>query len=154
MKRPPVWIVLGLVVALLVGAGAFMFPFGIAKGRVDPAAVTGRWLTESGNLEIDIKPCGERLCGIVATVLDNRSMSRSQQAMTSADGRSPLGMTILSDFADTAHGSWNGRIYNRENGKTYDCLMTLASVDRLEIRGYKVLPLIGKTQIWTRVPQP
>ena len=141
-----------LCMALLISAGMFMFPLG-RNSVADSSAVAGRWLTESGNLEIDIRPCGERLCGTVATVVENRLMNNSQQAMKSADGRSPLGMMILSGFVDTGRGSWKGKIYNRENGKTYDCLMTLATSDVLEIRGYKFAPIIGKTQVWTRASQ-
>jgi uncharacterized protein (DUF2147 family) len=111
----------------------------------------GRWLTESGNLEIDIAPCGEALCGTVVKVIANRSMS-GPGAITPADTRSPLGMKILTDFMPSGDGEWKGRIYNRENAETYDCVMTLAAPDQLKVRGYKGLPLFGKTQVWRRAP--
>ena len=38
---------------------------------------TGRWITASGNLEIEIAPCGQALCGTVVRVLANNSMSSS-----------------------------------------------------------------------------
>jgi hypothetical protein len=38
---------------------------------------TGRWLTESGNLEVVVAPCAADLCGTVARVLANRSMSHA-----------------------------------------------------------------------------
>lgn len=121
-----------------------------ARSTVDPQLVAGRWLTESGNLEIDIAPCGARLCGTVSKVVSERSMVDPRKAMVAADGRSPMGMTILSRFV-LEDGVWRGRIYNRENGKTYDCLMTMPGADTLRVRPYVGLPLIGKTQLWTRV---
>lgn len=113
--------------------------------------MVGRWLTESGNLEVEIAPCGDALCGTVVRVIANRSMSNPDAVMAPVDSRPALGMTILSDLARSADGEWQGRIYNRENGKTYRCLMSLAAPDHLKIRGYVGLPLFGKTQIWTRV---
>lgn len=112
---------------------------------------TGRWLTESGNLEVEIAPCGQALCGTVVKVIANRSMSKPDAPMTPADNRSPLGMKILSDFVPSEDGEWRGHIFNRENGETYHCLMSLAAPDQLKVRGYKGLPLFGKTQIWHRV---
>lgn len=108
----------------------------------------GRWLTESGNLEIEIAPCGAALCGTVVKVIANRSMS--DPAKTMADGPSPMGMKILSDFKP-ANGQWQGHILNRETGKNFDCLMSLVSADQLKIHAYVGAPEMGKTQIWRRV---
>lgn len=117
------------------------------------SAEAGRWLTESGNLEIDIAPCGEALCGTVARVVDNRSMSQPGAAMQAAgkQGRSPLGMQVLSDFTPANGGEWKGRIYNRENGETYDCLISLVAPDQLKVHAYKDTPAQGRTQVWRRV---
>ena len=112
----------------------------------------GRYLTASGNLEVDVSPCGEALCGTVSKVVADHSMSRPGQAMQAVDTRPALGMKILLDFkpdGDNA-GTWQGQIYNRENGKTYDCRMTLDEAGNLQLRAYVGLPLFGKTQLWQR----
>jgi len=114
------------------------------------AAESGRWITESGNLEIDIAPCGDALCGTVVRVIANRSMSRPRADMQVADGRSALGMQVLSGFMPSGNGEWQGQIYNREDGQTYDCLIELLAPDQLKVRAYKGLPLFGKTQVWRR----
>ncbi len=115
-----------------------------------PDKVLGTWLTDSGNLEIEIARCGEALCGKVTKVLANRSMSGSGE-MVSADKRDPLGMTLLKDFKPSGEGEWSGEIYNRENAKTYSCKISLGTPDQLVLRPYVGLPLFGKTVIWTRV---
>jgi uncharacterized protein (DUF2147 family) len=118
-----------------------------------PAAPRGHYLTASGNLEVEVAPCGEALCGTVSKVIANHSMSRPGEAMQAADDRPALGMKILLDFkpdGDNA-GTWQGRIYNRENGKTYDCRMTLDEAGNLQLRAYVGLPLFGKTQVWQRL---
>jgi uncharacterized protein (DUF2147 family) len=110
----------------------------------------GRWLTDNGNLEIEIAPCGAALCGTVTKALANRSMSSGGE-MVAADNRSPLGMKILKDFAPSGDGEWSGEIYNRENAKTYSCKITLRDPDQLVVRPYVGLPMFGKTLIWKRV---
>jgi uncharacterized protein (DUF2147 family) len=110
----------------------------------------GTWLTESGNLEVEIAPCGQALCGTVVKVVANRSMSEPGKSLPS-DAPSPLGMKVLTDFTPSGDGEWRGQIYNRENGKTYDCLMSLESSDQLKVRPYVGMPMLGKTQIWRRV---
>lgn len=118
-------------------------------------APQGRWITASGNLEVEIAPCGKALCGTVTKVLGNRSMSRDGEEMKAADTRPATGMRILQNFvAETVEDQrttrWEGEIYNRENGKTYACLMSLNPDGSLQLRPYVGLPLFGKTQIWQR----
>jgi uncharacterized protein (DUF2147 family) len=125
---------------------------------VHPSAVlgaasppTGRWITESGNLEVVVAPCGAELCGTVARVLANHSMSSPGTEMGERPG---VGLIILKDFAPSGDDAWEGLIYNRENGKTYSCVMRVRDAEQLEIRPYIGIHLIGKTQIWRRAPEP
>lgn len=136
--------------AFLAAASMLALPV-FALSATEKTPESGRWVTESGNLVVDISPCGQALCGTVVKVIANRSMSKQDGAMTSADGSSPLGLKILTNFAPSGEGEWKGRIYNRENGKTYDGIISLAAPDQLKVHGYKVLPIFGKTQIWRRV---
>ena len=119
------------------------------------SAIEGKWITESGNLEVEIAHCStapDALCGTVTRVIANRSMSGGDEPMQPVDGRPALGMTILSSFKPDADDPqrWEGDLYNRENGKTYRCVLSLDAPDRLKVRGYVGLPLLGKTQIWQR----
>ncbi|MGM9427856.1 DUF2147 domain-containing protein [Hydrogenophaga sp. MI9] len=114
----------------------------------------GRWVTESGNLEIDIAPCGDALCGTVVRVLANRSMEAPGQAMAPADQRPALGMQILSGLRAGGEGVLSGEIYNRETAKTYRVQLTLDGPQQLLVRPYVGIPLFGKTQLWRRVSEP
>ena len=121
-----------------------------------PKAPLGRWVTESGNLEVSIAPCnpGEdrTLCGKVVRVLANRSMSAPGTDMAAAVPRPAVGMTLLSGLhaANTGHSEYQGEIYNRENGKTYRARLTPAEPDQLLVHAYVGIPLFGKTQVWRR----
>ena len=142
-----------LLLFLLLAAGA---------ARADDPDPRGLWLTTSGNLEVRVAPCGAALCGKVARVIANQSMSRPGEAMAADAYPVQEGMDILNDFLPseretTADGrsvttEWRGRIFNRESSKTYDCLMSLSPAGELKLHAYIGLPLFGKTQAWQRVP--
>lgn len=136
-----------------------------AQALVQHPAVLGRWLTASGNLEVEIAPCGEALCGTVTRVLGNRSMARGASQgteMQPVDQRPALGMQILrgltlaeGDDARAADARWFGEIYNRENGQTYRCRVQLDAAEgpgaTLVVRPYVLSTLFGQTQHWQRV---
>jgi uncharacterized protein (DUF2147 family)/peroxiredoxin len=128
-----------------------------------PTDPRGRWITASGNLEVEIASCGKALCGTVTKVLANRSMGGDGREMQPVDTRPALGMKLLLDMAPdegsealAAQAEWQGRIYNRENGQTYRCSMSVSTATQPEgelvLRAYIGIPLFGKTQRWQRVP--
>jgi uncharacterized protein (DUF2147 family) len=121
----------------------------------------GRWVAASGNLVVEIAPCGPQLCGTVVQVLGSRSMSRDGAEMAPVDTRPALGMTLLQGFTPTETGDaalpateWDGKIYNRENGKTYRCKMSVTTATNaageLVLHAYVGIPLFGSTQRWHR----
>jgi uncharacterized protein (DUF2147 family) len=76
-------------------------------------------------------------------------MSRPGVEMANT-GAPAFGLEVLSDFVPDCDNRWYGRIYDRENGKTYRCRMTLLDSGALEIRPYIGLSLFGQSQIWQR----
>ncbi len=137
--------------ALLLAALAAYAAAPTAHAQAAPTSPTGRWVTESGNLEVEIAPCGDALCGAVVKVLANRSMSGSGQPMEAADPRPALGMVILSELRGSGDaGDYKGRLYNRENAKHYSAKVHLGAPDQLVVRAYVGLPVFGKTQLWRR----
>ena len=114
-------------------------------------AQTGRWTTAAGTAEVEIAPCGQRLCGTIVRVLSNRSMSDPTVELKDVPG---VGTQVLIDFESEGEGQWAGKIFNRETGKTYSCTMKLRSPEELEVHPYIGIRLIGQTQIWKRVTEP
>jgi uncharacterized protein (DUF2147 family) len=141
------------IAALTVGACA-QTAEKASGAELKSTAELGRWLTASGNLEIEIAPCGKALCGTVVRVVANNSMVAPGSSMKTADGQPALGKAIMTDFTPAGDGEWEGHIYNRENGETYACVMSLVAPDQLKVRPYKVMHLFGQTQIWQRVARP
>lgn len=128
---------------------SFVLVIARASAAESPNAL-GHWITGTGNYEVEIAPCGSALCGTIVKVLGNRSMSDPSVAADSPDPRPALGMRILTDLVPSGPGAWAGSVYNRENGKTYSCVVTLLASGELGVRGYVVLPIFGRTSIWHR----
>jgi len=125
-----------------------------ASAYATAADPRGHYLTASGNFEVDVAPCGNALCGLVSKVIADQSMSRPGEPMQAMDTRPTLGMKILIDFraegSESPPRAWRGQIFNRENGKTYECKMSLDDKGNLVLRPYVGLPLFGTTQVWQR----
>ena len=131
-------------------------PAGAQQASAEARAPLGRWVTESGNLEVEVAPCSSgsaTLCGKVVKVMANRSMAGPGQAGEFADKRPALGMTLLSGFRPSGANEHTGEIYNRENAKTYSATLTPAGTDQLRVHAYVGIALFGKTQVWRR-PSP
>jgi uncharacterized protein (DUF2147 family) len=133
---------IGVLVTLMLSAAPVR--------AAEAPSVLGHWITETGNYEVDVAPCGAALCGTIVTVLGNRSMSDPSVALTSPDPRPALGMQLLTDLVPAGDRQWTGSVYNRENAKTYSCVVRLLDTGRLEVRGYVGLPMFGRTAIWHR----
>lgn len=145
------WAGLGkLALAFALSAGLATPAFAQGSKTEHPAPIDGRWLTASGNLEIQIAPCGKARCGTVVKVLANRAMG-GPGAMHPTDSRPAIGMHILNDFLEGQDGKWAGSIYNRENGKRYPCKMATGSSDQLIVVPYVSEGVAGNVQVWTRV---
>ena len=63
------------------------------------------------------------------------------------------GMVFMKDFNYDENNKWDdGTIYDPKSGKTYSCYMKVLSKDKMEVKGYIGISLIGRTQTWTRLP--
>jgi uncharacterized protein (DUF2147 family) len=58
---------------------------------------------------------------------------------------------FLKGFEEDGKNEWDdGTIYDPQSGKTYSATMELVNKDKLNLRGYIGISLIGRTSIFTR----
>jgi uncharacterized protein (DUF2147 family) len=120
----------------------------------------GMWLTESGRAAVEVSDCGGGLlCGKIAWLkeaMDETGKPRLDKNNPAAELKSQklCGLLMVGNFKPTSKpNEWDGGfIYNPEDGKTYSSEMELKSADVLGVRGYVGIPLFGKSQTWTRLP--
>ncbi len=108
-----------------------------ANAASDP---TGVWVNDTGRGAIEIKPCGEAMCGHVVWVKDG------------ADTKG-CGKQIIGDVRSVGGGRWdNGWIYSPEKKKNYDVELKPLDNGKLRVTGYAGVKFLSKTMIWTKAP--
>jgi uncharacterized protein (DUF2147 family) len=130
----------------------------------NPQAILGKWLVEEKDTQLEIYSCDGAFCGKIIWLKDPAYPPDDPKGMagkTKVDRENPdvskkerpiLGMNLVWGFTHSGENLWEGGfIYNPRDGKTYKCKMTLENPDRLKVRGFIGVSLIGKTNIWTRV---
>ena len=69
----------------------------------------------------------------------------------SLKSRPVLGLQILRGFTYAGDRVWSGgKIYDPKSGNDYSAKMTLVDDQNLDLRGFVVIPLFGRTEKWTR----
>jgi uncharacterized protein (DUF2147 family) len=118
-------------------------------GSATPAQdVSGIWLTDRGQSQVRIAPCGTARCGtIIWTVAQARDANNPDPGRR---GDNLVGLRILQDARRTGD-SWTGSLYNPLDGRTYTGRMRRISAAELELSGCVLAGLICRSQTWTRV---
>jgi uncharacterized protein (DUF2147 family) len=118
---------------------------------------TGVWLHDNKRIQIEIAPCADKLCGRLVWF----KWPNDEQGLPLVDLKNPdpalrkrplLGLTILEGLHRTGENTWeDGKVYDPDDGEYYSASMTISDDGTLRVRAYVLLPLFGKTFIWTRV---
>ena len=120
-------------------------PIGPA-GASGPPAPLGDWMTANGHGVVHIAECGDTLCGRIVGI--DRPPGTAMP--TDAQGQPQCGLTIITNEAPTADGTWLGRITDPRDDSTYQAEIWVDGAGRLHLRGFVGIPLLGQTQIWHR----
>ena len=117
--------------------------------------IMGRWSTHKGG-EIEIAPCTsqpEKLCGFIASLVNpERTPTDAENPDPALRDRPLLGLPLFFDFIYAGEDKWKeGRIYNVENGKTYNSKLRLLAQDQLKLSGCVLF--FCKSYTWHRTPE-
>jgi uncharacterized protein (DUF2147 family) len=118
---------------------------------VQQQQILGRWLTEprNGVIEISSAEDGSLQGKIIGGDSPNRVDSKNPDPARRPERL--LGQLILKQMKYDGSGRWSGgTIYDPDSGRTYSCRLELLEQDRLKVRGFIGLSLLGRTQVWTR----
>ena len=126
-----------------------------AQDSAAAKAILGQWLTAEGTSKIEIFQCGEEYCGRIAWLKEPERDGKPRVDENNPDqnlkSRPLLGLEILRGFTWDGEDVWKGgKIYDPKSGNDYSAKMTLVSPNKLELRGYVLMPLFGRTETWTR----
>lgn len=119
--------------------------------------ILGKWISEHGSGKIEIYKDGDSYAGKLIWLKE----PLNEEGKVKTDIHNPseelktrpvMGLEIFKNITFKGDGEFtDGTVYDPKSGKTYNCKMTLKSKDKLEIRGFMGISLIGKSETWTRV---
>jgi uncharacterized protein (DUF2147 family) len=123
--------------------GAVVLPLAALPARA--ADVTGTWIDHTGQGAVEIRPCGEQMCGRVVWLKNPAHRSRS--------GRPICGAQILGALRRGETNTWSsGWIYNPEDEERFSAEIKLQNDNTLLVTGYLGIKLLGETFTWKRAP--
>ncbi len=129
---------------------------------VEADSIIGSWTTPDHDARFEVYRCGSLYCGKISSLREPNYPSSDANTPggpkvdrnnpdPSLRSRTLVGLPLISGFRYNGENLWNGTIYNPEDGKTYRCNFSTAGDRLLKVRGYIGIPLLGRTQTWTRV---
>jgi len=116
----------------------------------------GLWFNHEKDSKIEIYKNGDKYYGKIVWLEepneeDGTPKIDDENPDEKLQNRPIMGLNILTDFVYDGDDTWeDGEIYNPRDGKTYSCYLELLSEERLKVRGFIGISLIGKTNYWTR----
>ena len=115
-----------------------------------PDVILGEWLSQEKDGKISIYKQGDKYYGKISWgKTPGRKDAKNPDAKLK--NRDLIGLVILQDFKYTGSAWENGKIYDPNSGKTYDCILKVKDNNKvLDIRGYVGMPMFGRTATWTR----
>lgn len=119
-------------------------------------AITGKWKTiddESGKAVsvVEVFESKGRIYGRIIELLNPKDRDKKCVNCTGEDHNKPvLGLTVIKGLTKDG-AEYNGRILDPKSGKIYKCVVELQGQDKLKVRGYIGVSLLGRTQVWERV---
>lgn len=135
----------------------FLVAFVLLTISVQAQSVIGKWKTiddKTGKPRsiVEIYEVDHKLYGKVIEILDPTRKNVKCDKCEGADKHKPIvGLVIIRGLKKDGDEFNNGKILDPESGSFYKCVMKLDGKDKLNVRGYMGISLIGRTQTWHRI---
>lgn len=125
--------------------------------------VIGMWNTDSNRAKVEIYERDGKINAKLVTLKEPNFPANDKRGMggkpkVDRDNPDPklrsrplAGMEFMSGLKPAGPGKWEGGlVYDPETGSTYKCKFTLVGTNKIEMRGFLGISLIGRTTTWTR----
>ena len=133
----------------------FLLFAGIQTGQAQ--SVTGKWKTfddETGDAKsiVEIYEKNGKIYGKIIEILEKGKEDKTCDKCKGSKKDKPVkGMVIIEGLSKDGDNWEDGTILDPRNGKEYKCRINLENSDKLKVRGYLGVSLLGRTQYWTRI---
>ena len=128
---------------------------GISAAGAQDATPTGLWLTQKGDARIQVSKCGPGICGKVVWLRDaidpltRKPQTDDKNPNPELAMRSMIGVQLFIGMNSNGPNSWAGKIYNADDGGTYDSKVRLVGPGQLSVEG--CLGAICGGETWTKL---
>jgi uncharacterized protein (DUF2147 family) len=137
-----------IVIAAIGLLGLVSAPLAAWAAPPDP---TGLWSTGPDQAVVQIYACGEGMrCGALVGFALN---GPADPVPHTWDGASQCRFVFITGLRPRTR-AWFGSITDPQNGHHFSAKIRLMSQDRLRLRGYFLLPMLGATRFWTHYDGP
>jgi uncharacterized protein (DUF2147 family) len=121
----------------------------------DMASAVGFWKNEDATFELfenQGKLSGKIIALKEPLTPEGKDKTDIHNPDASKRERPIIGLVFMSGFSKKSDTRWeNGSIYDPKSGSTYSCFLELDGSEKIKVRGFIGISLIGRTDIWTRV---
>lgn len=120
-------------------------------------SILGKWKTiddETGQAKsvVEIYEENGKVYGKIISVFDKAKEKSVCDKCEGDKKNKPIKGLVILENAKKKGSSWEGgTILDPTKGKVYKCTLTLENNDKLKLRGFIGISLIGRTQYWERV---
>lgn len=132
---------------IILVLSAIMIAFSLFAQSSDQ--IVGKWENSSKEGRVEIFKRGDKYFGKLYWIKDSSKKDEKNPDKKLRD-RKIEGLEILSNFTKKGNTYEGGEIYDPKSGKTYSCKMTPKG-DKLEVRGFVGVSLLGRTEVFTRI---
>lgn len=138
-----------LAKAALICAGFFVF--GAGQGFAQSADdALGTWVHPDNGSHIKIAKCGGGVCATIVKVKES-GRKDVQNPDPKLRDRPVVGITIMSGAKKSGDNGWSGKLYNSQDGQTYNGTLTVVDKNHLKLQGCVLGGLICQGPTWTRL---
>lgn len=131
----------------------------LAAKTDDPDAIVGKWLSSKKRNQVQIYKQGNKYYGKLVWMLeptdpvDKKPKVDKENPDETLRNRPLMNLILVTNLVYKGHNTWgDGEIYNPEDGKTYNCEVSMKDANSIDLRGYVMgISFLGKTRTWTRV---
>jgi uncharacterized protein (DUF2147 family) len=116
--------------------------------------IEGYWLNDNKEAKIQIYKANDgkyygKIVWLKEPLKNGKPKVDEKNSIKTLQSQPLLGLVILKGLSEEDNSYTSGTIYDPDNGKTYDCKMSLQG-KKLAIRGYIGFSLFGRTTVWER----
>ena len=121
------------------------------------SSIVGKWKTIDDHTGkplsiIEIFEKHNKIYGKVIEIYNPKNKPTKCIKCEGEDKNKPiLGLIVIKGLTKEGSEYTNGKILDPKHGKLYKCSISFESKDKLKVRGYLGIELIGRTQYWDRV---